>query len=133
MNKTELTRAVKEMIAAPSCCQELKAAGQNYLNALGTDAEKAAAAALLQEIREDVCTLDQTIPFFESELGAQIFGAERAEAMAAHAREIKEQGKRPVSYMSASKSSRVPGELEKLCGKRRPIGRQQGFGLICRS
>ena len=52
----------------------------------------AAAAALLQEIREDVCTLDQTIPFFESELGAQIFGAERAEAMAAHAREIKEQG-----------------------------------------
>ena len=42
-------------------------------------------------------------------------------------------GKRPVSYMSASKSSRVPGELEKLCGKRRPIGRQQGFGLICRS
>ncbi len=41
--------------------------------------------------------------------------------------------KRPVSYMSASKSSRVPGELEKLCGKRRPIGRQQGFGLICRS
>ena len=90
MNKTELTRTVKEMIAAPSCCQELKAAGQNYLNALGTDAEKAAAAALLQEIREDVCTLDQTIPFFESELGAQIFGAERAEAMAAHAREIKE-------------------------------------------
>ena len=87
MNKTELTRTVKEMIAAPSCCQELKAAGQNYLNA-----EKAAAAALLQEIREDVCTLDQTIPFFESELGAQIFGAERAEAMAAHAREIKEQG-----------------------------------------
>lgn len=41
--------------------------------------------------------------------------------------------KRPASYMSASKSSRVPGELEKLCGKRRPIGRQQGFGLICRS
>ena len=34
MNKTELTRTVKEMIAAPSCCQELKAAGQNYLNAV---------------------------------------------------------------------------------------------------
>ena len=47
MNKTELTRTVKEMIAAPSCCQELKAAGQNYLNALGTDAEKAAAAKKL--------------------------------------------------------------------------------------
>lgn len=92
MNKNKLSETVKEMIAAPSCCKELKDAGQNYLNALGTDAEKTAAAALLQEIREDVCTLDQTIPFFESELGTQIFGAERAKAMAAHAREIKAQG-----------------------------------------
>lgn len=92
MNKIELTRTVKEMIAAPSCCRELKDAGQNYLNALGTDAEKAATAALLQELKDDVSTLDQTIPFFESELGTQIFGAERARAMAAHACEIKAQG-----------------------------------------
>ncbi len=92
MNKNELVETVKEMIAAPSCCQELKDAGRSYLNALGTDAEKTAAAALLQEIREDVCTLDQTIPFFESELGTQIFGAERARVMAAHAREIKAGG-----------------------------------------
>lgn len=92
MNKNELVETVKEMIVAPSCCQELKDAGRSYLNALGTDAEKTAAAALLQEIREDVCTLDQTIPFFESELGTQIFGAERARAMAAHAREIKAGG-----------------------------------------
>lgn len=92
MNKNELIETVKEMVAAPSCCGELKDAGRNYLNALGTDAEKATVAALLQEIREDACTLDQTIPFFESELGTQIFGAERAKAMAAHAREIKAQG-----------------------------------------
>ena len=92
MNKNELNKKVKEKIAAPTCSRELKDAGQNYLNALGTDAEKTAAAALLQEVREDVCTLDQTIPFFESELGTQIFGAERAKVMAAHAREIKAQG-----------------------------------------
>ena len=92
MDKTELTKTVKEMIAAPSCCPELKTAGQNYLNALDTGAEKAAAAALLQELKGDVCTLDQTIPFFESERGAQIFGAEQAKTMAAHAREIKAQG-----------------------------------------
>lgn len=92
MDKTELIKTVKEMIAAPSCCQELKTAGQNYLDALGTDAEKTAATALLRGLKEDVCTLDQTIPFFESERGAQIFGAERAKAMAAHARELKAQG-----------------------------------------
>ena len=28
MNRKELTQTVKEMIAAPSCCQELKAAGE---------------------------------------------------------------------------------------------------------
>ena len=61
MNKNELSETVKEMIAAPSCCKELKDAGQNYLNALGTDAEKTAAAALLQEIREDVCPGGQMV------------------------------------------------------------------------
>ena len=94
MNTTELAQTVKELIAAPSCCQELREAGENYLKALDTGAEKAAAAALLQELRDDVCTLDQTIPFFESERGAQLFGAERAEAMAAHARELKARGEK---------------------------------------
>ena len=28
MDRKELTQTVKEMIAAPSCCQELKAAGE---------------------------------------------------------------------------------------------------------
>lgn len=92
MNQFKLVETVKEMIAAPSCCQELKDAGQNYLNARGTDAEKRAAAALLQELKDDVCTLEQTIPFFESDRGAQVFGAERAKTMAAHAREIKAMG-----------------------------------------
>ena len=92
MNRTELIRTVEAMIAAPSCCRELKDAGQKWLAAVGTAEEKNAGAALLAEIREDVCTLDQTIPFFESEAAARIFGAEKARAMAAHAREIKASG-----------------------------------------
>ena len=92
MNRTELIRTVEAMIAAPSCCRELKDAGQKWLAAVGTAEEKNAGAALLAEIREDVCTLDQTIPIFESEAAARIFGAEKARAMAAHAREIKASG-----------------------------------------
>ena len=92
MDRNELIETVKAMIAAPSCCQELKEAGQNWLAALGTAEEKCAGAALLAEVKADVCTLDQTIPFFESELGTRIFGAEKAKAMAAHAREIKAKG-----------------------------------------
>ena len=92
MEKNELIRTVEAMIAAPSCCAELRNAGRQWLAAVGSAGEEAALSALLAEIREDVCTLEQTIPFFESELGAQIFGAEKAKAMAVHARELKAAG-----------------------------------------
>ena len=81
MDRKELTQTVKEMIAAPSCCQELKAAG-----------EKAAAAARLQELREDVLKIDQVIEFFESPQAKQIFGVEQAKAMAEHAHAVKAAG-----------------------------------------
>ena len=92
MNRNELIQTVQTMIAAPSCCQELKSAGQNWLNAVGTAEENAAWNTLVAEMKEDVSTLDRTIPFFESELGARIFGAAKAEALAAHARDIKAKG-----------------------------------------
>lgn len=94
MDKNELIGTVKEMIAAPSCCQELKDAGRKWLAAIGTAAEKSAGTALLAEVKEDVCTLDQTIPFFESDAAAQYFGAEQAKSMAAHARELKASGEK---------------------------------------
>ena len=92
MNKNELVETVKSMIAAPSCCADLKAAGQKWLDSVGSADEKAAAEALLQELREDVCTIDQVIPFFESERAVQYFGAEQAKAMAARAHELKAAG-----------------------------------------
>lgn len=92
MDKKELIETVRNMIAASSCCPELKSVGQKYLDAVGTAAEKDAAAELLREAKEDVSNLEHTIGFFESPLGAQIFGAEQAKAMAAHARELKAQG-----------------------------------------
>ena len=94
MNKNELIRTVEDLTAAQSCCQELKDAGQKWLSAIGTAEEKSAGAALLAEVKEDVCTLDQTIPFFESDAAAQYFGAEQAKAMAAHARELKASGEK---------------------------------------
>ena len=90
--KNELLRTVETLIAAPSCCPELREAGRRYLSAVGSADERTAADALLREIREDLCTLDQTIPFFESEAAVGIFGAERARALAAHAREIRAKG-----------------------------------------
>ena len=92
MDKNELIGTVEAMIAAPSCCRELKAAGQAWLDAVGTAEEKSAGAALLAEVKDDVCTLEHTIAFFESAAGKNYFGAEKAKAMAAHARELKAAG-----------------------------------------
>ena len=92
MDKKELVQTVKDMIAAPSCCKELKAAGEKYLKAAGTPEEKAAGAELLQEIREDIATIDHVIEFFESPKAVEIFGAEKAKAIASHAHEVKAAG-----------------------------------------
>lgn len=92
MDQTLIAKTVAEMIAAPSCCPELRAAGQKYLDAVGTIAENPALIALRREISEDICTLDQTIPFFESTDAVEIFGEKRAKEMAEHARALKASG-----------------------------------------
>lgn len=83
---------VQEMIAAPSCCAELREAGQAWLNAVGTDQEAAATAALLAEIEEDVGSIDGLIAFAGSEMGVKVFGEEGAANMLAHAKEVKANG-----------------------------------------
>ena len=59
---------------------------------INLEMKKAATAALLQEIREDVPPIEDVIAFFESPQGIQAFGPERAQAIASHAREVKARG-----------------------------------------
>ena len=92
MEKQEMKQIVLEMIAAPSCCQELKEAGQKWLNAIGSDSEKSAAEALIAEIKADIAPIDHVIEFFSSPRGIELFGAEKAKAIADHAREVKAAG-----------------------------------------
>ena len=77
---------VKEILAAPSCCAELKAAGEKWLAAVGTDGQKAAAEALLAELIDDV------IGFFGSEAGKGYFGAEKAAQLLKAAQDAKAAG-----------------------------------------
>ena len=44
MTKQELIETAKAMIAAPSCCQDLKTVAQAWIDAVGTAGEKAAGA-----------------------------------------------------------------------------------------
>ena len=65
---------VKEMIAAESCYEKLRAAGQEYLEAAGTDKEADATEKLLKRLEADVNPIEDSIGFFKSDLGKQVFG-----------------------------------------------------------
>lgn len=58
MSKEEVIKKVHELIAAPSCCAEAKEAGNNFIKALGTPNEKDAAKALINELSDDVTSVD---------------------------------------------------------------------------
>ena len=87
-----VTEKVNAVLAAESCCPELKEIGMEGLQAAGSDQEAAATKALLRELEEDVCTIDDVMEFFASPAAASIFGAEGAKAMVEQAKAHKAAG-----------------------------------------
>lgn len=92
MTKEDVVAKVKEMIAAPSCCEDLKVAGNAWLYELGKDGEKHAAQNLIAEIEEDITPIEKLVPFAHSEIAVQLFGEEGAKNFAAHADELQASG-----------------------------------------
>ena len=82
----------------------------DVLECLGTEREKEETAAYLAELEEDIVTVDGLISFAESEAGANVFGAEHAKEVAAHAREIKATG---ALYCDCPACAAVEAILEK--------------------
>lgn len=81
-----------ELMSAPSCCSEVKVAAQAWLDAVGTEKETAETKKYIDELEEDIMPIDGLIGFAESDAGAQVFGADAAKNVAAHAKEIKSAG-----------------------------------------
>ena len=81
-----------DLINAPSCSKEAKAAAQAWLAAVGTEHEAAETASYIAELEADIMPIDGLITFAESEQGIQHFGVELAKKIAVHAREIKANG-----------------------------------------
>ena len=92
MHKQTVKEKLQAIVAAPSCCAELKALGEEWLAAFGTDREKAASQKLIAELQTDVLEVDQVLAFFASPEGQKLFGAEKAAEMAQHMREVKAAG-----------------------------------------
>ena len=81
-----------DLLKAPSACPEVKAAANAWLKAIGTSTEAAETKKYLQEIEEDITTIDGLIAFASSAAGAQVFGADVAKQVLAHALDIKAKG-----------------------------------------
>lgn len=101
---------VRALMEAPSCCAEAKAVAQNWLDALGTDREAEQTKRLIAEVEADIMPIDGLLAFAGSEAGAQVFGAEMAKNVAAHAQELKDAG---AKYCDCAACAACAAILEK--------------------
>lgn len=100
----------KELMSASTCSSEAKAAAQAWLDAVGTDREGEETKKYVEELEADIMPIDGLIGFAESEHGAQVFGADKALEVAAHAREIKAAG---AKYCDCPACAAVEAILDK--------------------
>lgn len=90
--KYEIIGMIREMIASPSCCAELKIKADEYLTAVGTTREDKKFRELIDEIKADIIPVDAMVQFMSSPKAAEIFGEERAKEMYAHAKDLEANG-----------------------------------------
>lgn len=107
--RNTLTEEVKKLIAAPSACQEAKAACEKWLAAAGTADEE---AALKEEAEADIMPIDGLIGFAGSDAGKALFGQETADAILAHAKDIKEKGARFCDCLACSACAEILDTLK---------------------
>lgn len=89
MTRNELVEYAKKVVAAGSCCPELKEIGTKWI----ADPEDATLTKqFIEELREDVTSIDGLISFTASDAGKQVFGAEAAQKMHAAAEDAKKKG-----------------------------------------
>lgn len=99
-----------QLMAAASCSSEAKTAAQAWLDAVGTDQEVAETKNYIKELEADIMPIDGLIAFAESDGGVQVFGADTAKNVAAHAKEIKTNG---AKYCDCSACAAAAAILEK--------------------
>jgi hypothetical protein len=92
--RDDIVEKTRSLIETETCSAEAKQAAQRWLDAAGTDAEKAETQAYLAELEEDIMPIDGLIGFAKSEQGAAVFGTQAAANIAAHAEQIKAAGAR---------------------------------------
>ena len=89
MTKEAVKQEVEKLLKAESLCPEGQEAVKAYLKAYGTAEEKSKAEALVKELKEDICGIDDLIHLTGTDLGKQTFGEEGAKKTLKAAKEAK--------------------------------------------
>lgn len=74
------------------CCDELKEAAQNWLDAIGTDKEKEAGKKYVLELQDSIVTVDGMLAFLPTDEAKAKFGEKIANRFYEHAKKLKIQG-----------------------------------------
>ena len=112
--RTEIRNLTEQLIAVPYCCEELKEAGKNWLEAAGKEAEAKASEIFVQVLEESVETIDDVIGFFSSEAAKAHFGEEEAAKLLAHALKRKEEGEQYCDCEACSTALKILGYRDSL-------------------
>lgn len=78
-----------------------------WLNKKATDEE------YIKSLKEAICAIDEVIELFSSQMGIEMFGKEKAESIAKHAIEVKNNGGTYCDCPSCTKALEIIKILEK--------------------
>jgi hypothetical protein len=90
--KKEIIGKTQDLIKSPSVCPEAKKAGEAWLRSVDTPSEKAETAKFLQELSEDITSIDGLVGFASSKYAIEEMGEKNAKALKKHAEKIKKDG-----------------------------------------
>ncbi len=92
--RDDLKAKVEEMIAAPSCCQEIKDAAAKWLETYDDgNLNQQPTKDFIKALEENISAIDDCIAFLGSDMGKQIYGEAQPAALAA-AEEAKAAGRK---------------------------------------
>lgn len=74
------------------CCDELKEAGQAWLDSIDTDKQKEAGEKYVAELQDSIVTVEGMLAFLPTKEAKTKFGEETANKFYEHAKELKAQG-----------------------------------------
>ena len=100
---------VKELLEG-HCWEPLKEAAEEWLKAVGTDAEDAAKEKLIPMLKNGVATVDEMLEKFGAEDAKEKFG-DMGEQILAYAKQLQAEGKKYCNCPACTKAKEILEEL----------------------